>query len=102
MAKEYENAAATIVTDEELEKQERANQELFEEELLNNLDGKEENLLNHRLEDRQYEHVPADFPAARFFLQLEYIQKDSNPPLCYKVQQNSHLNPFLHLLQKNR
>lgn len=45
MAKEYENAAATIVTDEELEKQERANQELFEEELFNNLDGKEENLL---------------------------------------------------------
>lgn len=45
MAKEYENAAATIVTDEELEKQEKANQELFEEELFNNLEGKEENLL---------------------------------------------------------
>ena len=45
MAQEYENAAATIVTDEELEKQEKANQELFEEELFNNLDGKEENLL---------------------------------------------------------
>lgn len=45
MAKEYENAAATIVTDEELEKQERSNQELFEEELFNNLEGKEENLL---------------------------------------------------------
>ena len=45
MAQEYENAAVTIVTDEELEKQEKANQELFEEELLNNLDGKEENLL---------------------------------------------------------
>lgn len=45
MAQEYENAAVTIVTDEELEKQEKANQELFEEELLNNLNGKEENLL---------------------------------------------------------
>lgn len=45
IAKEYENAAATIVTDEELEQQEKANQELFEEELFNNLDGKEENLL---------------------------------------------------------
>ena len=45
MAREYENAAATIVTDEELEKQEKANQELFEDELYNNLEGKEENLL---------------------------------------------------------
>lgn len=45
MAKEYENAAATIVTDEELEKQEKANKELFEEELINNLENKEENLL---------------------------------------------------------
>ena len=45
MAQEYENAAATIVTDEELEKQEKANQDLFEEELYNNLEGKEENLL---------------------------------------------------------
>ena len=45
LAGEYENAAATIVTDEELEKQEKANQELFEDELYNNLEGKEENLL---------------------------------------------------------
>ena len=45
MAKEYEDAAATIVTDEELEQQEKANQELFEEELQNNLEDKEENLL---------------------------------------------------------
>lgn len=45
MAKEYENAAATIVTDEELEKQEKQNQEMFEDELYNNLEGKEENLL---------------------------------------------------------
>lgn len=45
IAKEYENAAVTIVTDEELEKQEKANQELFEEELYNNLEDKEENLL---------------------------------------------------------
>lgn len=45
IAREYENAAVTIVTDEELEKQEKANQELFEEELYNNLEGKEENLL---------------------------------------------------------
>ena len=49
MAKEYENAAATIVTDEELEKQEKANQELFEEELYNNLEGKEENLLYNEI-----------------------------------------------------
>ena len=45
MAKEYENAAATIVTDEELEKQEKQNQEIFEDELYNNLEGKQENLL---------------------------------------------------------
>lgn len=45
IAKEYEDAAATIVTDEELEKQEKLNQEIFEEELINNLEGKEENLL---------------------------------------------------------
>lgn len=49
MAKEYENAAATIVTDEELEKQEKANRELFEEELYNNLEGKEENLLYNEI-----------------------------------------------------
>ncbi len=45
MAKEYENAAVTIVTDEELEKQEKANRELFEQELISNLENKEENLL---------------------------------------------------------
>lgn len=45
MAKEYENAAATIVTDEELEKQEQENREIFEEELKNVLEDKEENLL---------------------------------------------------------
>lgn len=45
MAKEYEDAAASIVTDEELEQQERANREIFEEELFANLDGKEDNLL---------------------------------------------------------
>ena len=45
MAKEYEDAAASIVADEELEQQERANREIFEEELFANLDGKEDNLL---------------------------------------------------------
>lgn len=45
IAKEYEDAATTIVTDKELEEQEKANQEIFEEELINNLEGKEENLL---------------------------------------------------------
>lgn len=45
IAKEYEDAAATIVTDEELEQQEKQNQEIFEEELFNNLEDKEENLL---------------------------------------------------------
>lgn len=45
IAKEYEKSAEAINTDEELEKQEKQNQELFEEELFNNLEGKEENLL---------------------------------------------------------
>ncbi len=45
MAKEYENAAAAVVTDEEIEKQEAENREIFEEELRNNLEDKEENLL---------------------------------------------------------
>lgn len=45
MAKEYEEAAATIVTDEELKEQEKANREIFEEELFTNLEGKEDNLL---------------------------------------------------------
>ena len=45
MAKEYEDAAATIVTDEELKEQEKANKEIFEEELFTNLEGKEDNLL---------------------------------------------------------
>ena len=45
MAKEYEDAAATIVTDEELKEQEKANREIFEEELFTNLEGKEDNLL---------------------------------------------------------
>ena len=45
MAKQYENAAATIVTDEELEEQQKLGREVFEEELANNLEGKEDNLL---------------------------------------------------------
>lgn len=45
MAKEYENVAATVVTDEEIENQEKQNKVLFEDELLSNLENKEENLL---------------------------------------------------------
>ena len=45
IAKEYQGAAATLVADEEIEKQEKVNQEIFEEELKVNLEGQEENLL---------------------------------------------------------
>lgn len=45
MAKSYKEAAATIVDDEELEKQEEYNRKIFETELKNSLDGLEENIL---------------------------------------------------------
>lgn len=45
MAKEYENVAATVVTDEETKEQKETNQDVFETELKANLEGKEENLL---------------------------------------------------------
>lgn len=45
IANEYSNVAASIVTDDEVEKQEKQNEELFTEELINNLEGKEKNLL---------------------------------------------------------
>lgn len=45
IAREYEEAAATVVTDEDIEKQEKINKEMFENELRTNLEGQEENLL---------------------------------------------------------
>lgn len=45
MAKSYKEAAATIVDDEELEKQEEYNRKIFVRELKNSLDGLEENIL---------------------------------------------------------
>ena len=45
MAKEYENAASTIQTSEEEEKQRELNKEIFVAELKNSLEGQEENLL---------------------------------------------------------
>lgn len=45
IAKTYKEAAATIVDEEELKKQEEDNFEIFEKELENNLEGIEENIL---------------------------------------------------------
>lgn len=45
MAKTYKEAAATIVDEEELKKQEQDNFSIFERELQNNLEGIEENIL---------------------------------------------------------
>ena len=45
IAREYQEAAASIVTDEETEKQEKINKEVFETELRTNLEGQGENLL---------------------------------------------------------
>lgn len=45
MAKSYKEAAATIVDDEELEKQEEYNKKIFTAELKNSLEGQEENIL---------------------------------------------------------
>ena len=45
MAKTYKQAAATIVDEEELKKQEQDNFSIFERELQNNLEGIEENIL---------------------------------------------------------
>lgn len=45
MAKTYKEAAATIVDEEELKKQEEDNLTIFERELEHNLDGMEENIL---------------------------------------------------------
>ena len=45
MAKSYKEAAATIVDDEELEKQEEYNKNFFVNELKNSLDGLEENII---------------------------------------------------------
>ena len=46
MAKSYKEAAATIVDDEELEKQEEYNKNIFVNELKNSLDGLEENIIS--------------------------------------------------------
>lgn len=53
MAKEYGAAAATVVTDEEIEKQEKANRQAFEEELRANLEEKEDNLLYEYIYNNQ-------------------------------------------------
>lgn len=45
IARSYKEAAATILDEEELKKQEEENLEIFERELQNNLDGLEENIL---------------------------------------------------------
>lgn len=45
MAKSYKEAAVTIVDDEELEKQEEYNKNIFVNELKNSLDGLEENII---------------------------------------------------------
>ena len=45
MAESYEDAAATILSDEELKKQEKSNIKIFLEELKQNLDGMEDNML---------------------------------------------------------
>lgn len=45
IAKEYQTAATAAVTAEEVESQEKINQDIFEDELRNNLEGQEENLL---------------------------------------------------------
>ena len=45
IARTYQEAAATVVEDEELEKQEQDNEKIFERELQNNLEGNEENIL---------------------------------------------------------
>ena len=45
IANEYKDVAASVVADEEIEEQEKQNEEMFIDELMNNLEGKEENLL---------------------------------------------------------
>lgn len=45
IAKSYKEAAATIVDEEELKEQEKENLKIFEKELLNGLEGNEENIL---------------------------------------------------------
>ncbi|MFR2533999.1 MAG: SpoIIE family protein phosphatase [Clostridia bacterium] len=45
IARTYQEAAATVVEEEEIEKQEQDNESIFERELQNNLEGYEENIL---------------------------------------------------------
>lgn len=45
MARSYKEAAATIVDDDELEKQEEYNKKIFIDELKNSLEGQEQNIL---------------------------------------------------------
>ena len=45
IAKEYEEAAATVATDEDLKGQIELNEDVFKNELIENLEGKEENIL---------------------------------------------------------
>lgn len=49
IARSYKEAAATILDEEELKKQEQENIEIFERELQNNLDGLENNILYENL-----------------------------------------------------
>lgn len=70
IAKTYQEAAATIVDEKELKKQEQENRQVFEQELQNHLDGMEENLL---FDIMQEENIIEDIFA--FLLENERIAK---------------------------
>lgn len=72
MAKSYEEAAATIVDEEELLKQEKENQKIFERELQFNLEGLEDNILFDDLYSPEDDRVSDIFEV---LLEKERIEK---------------------------
>lgn len=73
MAKTYKEAAATIVDEEELKKQEEDNFKIFERELLNNLEGMEGNILFDDIYDPEDDIVENIFD---ILLEKEKIQRE--------------------------
>lgn len=72
IAKEYEEAAATIVTDEAIEQQEKINSDMFLNELRTNLEGQEENLLYDVIYNNEDEIIEEIF---KILLEREVVTK---------------------------
>lgn len=89
MAKTYKEAAATIVDEEELKKQEEDNFKIFERELQNNLEGMEANILFDDIYDPQDTTVEDLFE-----ILLEKEKIDANDVIKVFADHNNYIVGF--------